>query len=185
VKQTSSSAAVFGSSSDRAFDQEPFSHWVANFTPEAIARGPIFVEAQYPSQFTLVYYQVLSANTLPGEDPRTWVIEGGNEPVAPATEPDMWTVIDSQTDIFWDNRHEIKNFIIKCKKLPFTRYRMRVTATRDATISPNVQVAELMFYYYGDRPVTEPICDISSSMQLLPRYVTLLLPLLLLAFRMA
>jgi len=165
-----------------AFDQMPFSHFVANFTPTMVQTQAIYVEAQYSSAFTLVFYEVLSGNTLPVEDPRSWVIEGSNDPTN-AVNP-SWTAIDSRSDILWDNRHELKYFLIPCKKAAFSRYRMRITATRDPTISPSVQIAEINFYHYGGRPVTEPICDVAGATQHAPTAFSLIAALLVAALQM-
>jgi hypothetical protein len=153
ASSTLGSQAIFGSTTSNAFDNEPFSHFVSNFTTSYIQTHEVYVGGKFDYPFTLTAYRVMSGNTLPSEDPSTWTIEG-----ASSASPDQWTVLDSQTMILFEERHLTKTYAIDCRMAPFDMYRLHVTAVADAALTPSLQVAELYFIHKSGQPIVAAGC---------------------------
>jgi hypothetical protein len=136
-----STYTVAGSTTSRAFDQQPYTHWVADFTTP-----PAVLQIQYSTPFELVHYEMMSSNTLPGEDPKSWFVEGSTIGFS-----GPWTILDQQTGILFTERHMTKAFPLAVDRIQrYTYFQMRFTQARDdaQTQSPTkqLQVAEIIFY---------------------------------------
>jgi hypothetical protein len=65
----------------------------------------------------------MSGNVIPSEDPRSWIIEGGeritttNRTTNITTTATVWTVLDTQTDIIFADRHLTKDFLVTCRQV--------------------------------------------------------------------
>jgi hypothetical protein len=115
-------------------DNDFYSHWVADFST-----GEAVVSLTYATGFPLHYYEIMSANTLPSEDPQDWIVEGSND-------GDSWTSIDSQSGIQFSNRHQVLGFLIEGLPASYTTYRFTFTEIRDAVATPSLQIAEVDLY---------------------------------------
>jgi len=144
ILSVNASSAIDDTTAEAAFDHQPYVHWKADF-----ATGLAWITATYPTPTKIVQYEIQSPNTLPQFDPRTWVLQATNDETTP------WTTLDSQTDILYEDRHEVLAFHIpEANQGAYTTYRMYFTAVRDVN-GFQLQVAEIKLYVDDHTSVRE------------------------------
>ena len=127
---------------DHLFDNDYFSHWKGDFAIGA----EVAVTATYAQPFTAVYYEIMSANSLPSEDPTHWVLEGSADGL-------KWQEMDSRENVVFTDRHQTLGFdVASCSPEPYTQYRLRVTGVRDLSTTAAVQLAEMDLFHFSANP---------------------------------
>jgi Bacterial TSP3 repeat len=96
------------------------------------------IHVQFPAGEIIRSYVVGSANDSPGRDPRNWLLEGSNDGTA-------WTTLDSQTNVAWQARYQLKEFNIP-NSTPYTYYRFNVTQNWG---EPLLQFSEFQLFNYS------------------------------------
>jgi hypothetical protein len=97
-----------------------------------------YVQAQLPAAEVIRAYVVASANDVPGRDPRTWTMEGSNDGTS-------WTVLDTQTNIAWQARYQLKEFNIP-NSTAYSFYRLNISQNWG---EPAVQLSEFQIFNYS------------------------------------
>jgi hypothetical protein len=135
ILRVNASSEIDSTTAQAAFDKQPYIHWKADFTT-----GVAWLTAEFPEPTTIVQYELQSPNTLPQFDPRTWLLQGGNNDGAP------WVTLDTQVDIEFEDRHLIKSFHISEEaQKPYSVFRLYFTAVR-ADDGGQLQLAEVKLY---------------------------------------
>lgn len=96
------------------------------------------IHVQFPAGEIIRAYAVASANDVPGRDPRNWLLEGSNDGTA-------WTTLDTQTNVAWQARYQVKEFNIP-NSTPYTYYRLNVSHNWG---EPQVQFSEFQLFNYS------------------------------------
>jgi len=85
--------------------------------------------------FVINKYTLASANDVPARDPKSWTLQASNDGTG-------WTNLDTQTDITFSERKQIKTFTIG-NTTSYKMYRLNVTANNGDS---NLQFSEIGLY---------------------------------------
>ena len=99
--------------------------------------------------WTVVRYDLSSANDAAGRDPKNWQFLGSNDGV-------NWTVLDTRTGETFDSRYKTKQYAI-VNSTAYRYYRLNITANNGDLVSLQLSELALMThdYYNGDRGMVD------------------------------
>lgn len=94
---------------------------------------PIWIQTEYFKEIPVDYYQISSANDMPERDPRSWNLYGSNN-------GKDFTLIDTQTDVIFSNRFELKKFKLD-SQVNYKYYRLEILDNYGRSPSHGCQVS--------------------------------------------
>lgn len=99
--------------------------------------------------WTVVRYDLSSANDVPGRDPKDWQFQGSNNGV-------NWTVLDTRTDETFASRYLTKQYEI-ANSTAYRYYRLNITANNSDPVSLQLSELALMTHdlYSGTRGIID------------------------------
>ncbi len=114
------------------FDRRTDTKYLASNAATAI------VTAQLTSAEVIRAYTVATANDVATRDPRNFNLEGSNDGTT-------WTVLDTQTDVVWQARYQLREFNI-ANSTAYNRYRLNITKNWG---DPSTQLSEFAILNYS------------------------------------
>ena len=124
-----------------AFDGSTATKW---FNENDGPTGWLQYDFGFDNAWTVVRYDLSSANDVPGRDPRDWQLLGSNDGA-------NWTVLDTQTDETFVSRYLTKQYLI-VNSAAYRYYRLNITANNGDGVSLQLSELALMThdYYNGE-----------------------------------
>jgi fibronectin type 3 domain-containing protein len=129
-----SSASSAGNSTQtdvQAFDQNVATKWITNAT----ATGWLQYQFGNSSAWTVIQYQITSANDVPARDPMNWQILGSND-------GSRWAVLDTRAGEVFNSRNQTNTYNLT-NPSAYRYYRLNVTANNGDTY---LQLAEFALF---------------------------------------
>lgn len=119
--------AARGEGVEEAFDGKLNTKWL-DF------RSTSWLQLQFDSEkkYTVIGYEISSANDAPNRDPKDWKLFGSNG-------GNLWRQIDSRTGVDFPNRFQTKSFTTN-NQTPYNIYRLKINKNSGANL---VQLSEL------------------------------------------
>jgi hypothetical protein len=129
-----------------AFDGSASTKW---FNESGGSTGWLRYDFGSGNAWTVVRYDLTSANDVPARDPKDWQFQGSNNGTS-------WTTLDTQTGQTFASRYLTKQYAVT-NNTAYRYYRLNITANNGDSV--NIQLAELALMshrlYSGDAGITD------------------------------
>lgn len=106
---------------------------------------PIWFLLEHREPVTIDYYQLTSANDVEQRDPKSWKLYGSND-------NQEFVLIDSQTNVYFSQRHETKTFKLK-QAVSYKYYKLEILENRSGRNTDGCQIALFEYGTAGDSSV--------------------------------
>lgn len=97
---------------------------------------PVSIFINYDQPVSINTYAITASKNSPTRDPSSWVLEGSND-------DNTWALLDSRSAQSFSHRYATQFYTAKATE-PYSKYRLTVTATDDAT---QIQIGELQLLH--------------------------------------
>lgn len=98
----------------------------------------MWFQVKYNTPQVIGAYTMTSGNDAPERDPKTWRFEASND-------GNSWTVLDSQTEYFFENRNQTKRFELD-NNTAYTHYRVVIVSNNGSNLFQQTEWRLIQYY---------------------------------------